>query len=208
MDPGRLQRCWSLTPKATTPNLQELNQVQVVDARHYLPEPTELVDTMLRPQTSIVVDLSGAGRAEQDRLPASIAVGRRGAPRTTRIPPLGDLRRGPSAGHPRGSTLGEARRVRLSSFAPKSLPANEIDSTDVVLKLTDADTAAEITAQPVWRASVRFGSGPSRPFTIAERRTAHVRHRHKYADVVLPQERRFYFPPDRRPIHSSSWLHA
>jgi hypothetical protein len=42
---------------------------------------------------------------------------------------------------------------------------------------------------------VRFGSGPPRPFTIAERRTAHVRHRHKYADVVLPKERQFYFRP-------------
>ena len=73
----------------------------------------------------------------------------------------------------------------MSSFAPKSLPANEIDSSDVVLELTDANAAANVASQPVRRASVRFGSGPSRRFTIAERRTNHVRHRHKYADVFL-----------------------
>ena len=42
---------------------------------------------------------------------------------------------------------------------------------------------------------MRFGAGPPRGFTIAERRTVHVRHRHKYADVSLPRERRFYFRP-------------
>jgi hypothetical protein len=53
----------------------------------------------------------------------------------------------------------------LSSFAPKSLPANEIDSSDVVLELTDANAAANVASQPVRRASVRFGSGLSRRFT-------------------------------------------
>ena len=46
-----------------------------------------------------------------------------------------------------------------------------IDSTDVVLELTGADTAEEIAERTVRRATVRFGSGPSRPFTIADRRT-------------------------------------
>jgi hypothetical protein len=83
----------------------------------------------------------------------------------------------------------------LSSFAPASLPANEIDDTDVVLTLNEADTAADVASRTLRRASVRFGAGPPRAFTIAERRTVHVRHRHKYADVALPRERRFYFRP-------------
>jgi len=79
----------------------------------------------------------------------------------------------------------------LSSFAPASLPAKEIESSDVVLTLDHPDTAVDITSPR--RATIRFGSGPTRPFTIADRMTTHVRHGHKYADIQLPQERRFYF---------------
>jgi len=79
----------------------------------------------------------------------------------------------------------------LSSFAPASLPAREIDSTDVMLTLSDNANGAEMTS--FRRASLRFGCGPSRGFTIADRQTDHVRHRRKYADVRLPDERRFYF---------------
>ena len=94
----------------------------------------------------------------------------------------------------------EARWARrggcvLSSFTPALLPAHEIDRADVVLELTNADTAGELASKTVRRAAARFGAGPSRAFTIAERRIAHVRHRHKYADVSLPRERRFYFRP-------------
>lgn len=94
----------------------------------------------------------------------------------------------------------EARWTRrggyvLSSFAPASLPPNEIDDTDVVLTLDQADTATDVASRTLRRASVRFGAGPPRVFAVAEHRTMHVRHRHKYADVSLPKERRFYFRP-------------
>ena len=79
----------------------------------------------------------------------------------------------------------------LSSFAPALLPAHEIDSSDVVLTLSNADAAGDVAS--LRRASARFGFGPSRGLTIAERRTAHVGHRHKYADMCLPKEPRFYF---------------
>jgi hypothetical protein len=79
----------------------------------------------------------------------------------------------------------------LSSFASASLPAKEIDSSDVVLTLDHPDTTVDIASPR--RATVRFGSAPTRPFTIADRLTTHVRHRHKYADITLPHERRFYF---------------
>jgi CheB methylesterase len=96
----------------------------------------------------------------------------------------------------------------LSSFAPKSLPANEIDSTDIVLKLTLADTATDVTSRTTRRATVRFGSGPSRPFTLADRRTTHVRHRHKYADVALPKGRRFYFQAiDDQSVPAAATMH-
>ncbi|HTY27417.1 MAG TPA: HAD family hydrolase, partial [Mycobacterium sp.] len=96
----------------------------------------------------------------------------------------------------------------LSSFAPAALPAKEFDAGDVVLDLTDApDSFEEIAPNPVRRATVRFGSGPPRPFTIALRRTAHVRHRHKYADVTLPRERRFYFrTAEGRPLVTAATM--
>jgi hydroxymethylpyrimidine pyrophosphatase-like HAD family hydrolase len=181
-----------IDPEGDHLELRELNQVQIVDARRYLPEPSELV-TMLGPYTSMVVDLSAL--AEPNKIDY-----------LHRLRPAAEAHR-EQHGFPHwviydeAHLLGtdeQARWVRrggyvLSSFAPKSLPANELDSSDVMLKLTDTSASAQVTARPLWRASVRFGSGPSRPFTIAERRTAHVRHRHKYADVFLPQERRFHF---------------
>ncbi|HTX95411.1 MAG TPA: hypothetical protein VME67_11500 [Mycobacterium sp.] len=45
-------------------------------------------------------------------------------------------------------------------------------------------------------------------FTIAERRTRHVRHRRKYADVRLPMERRFYFRTfDGQTIAPAAMMH-
>ena len=55
---------------------------------------------------------------------------------------------------------------------------------------------------------IRFGSAPTRPFTIADRLTTHVRHRHKYADITLPHERRFYFhTTDGIPIAPAATMH-
>ena len=80
-----------------------------------------------------------------------------------------------------------------------------------MLTLTNAYTATGVT--PLRRASARFGSGPSRAFTIADRRTARVRHRHKYVDTRLSKEQRFYFTPPTGRLSSqprrcatSAWL--
>ena len=183
-----------LDPEGDHVELGEFNQVQVIDARHHLPEPAELVDT-LHPHTSVVVDLSGlAGPHKTDylhRLRSAAGVHReaRGFPHWVIY----------DEAHLLGSHE-EAHWTRrggyvLSSFAPASLPPNEIDDTDVVLTLDKSDTAGDVASRTLRRASVRFGAGPPRGFAIAERRTAHVRHRHKYADVSLPRERRFYFRP-------------
>jgi hydroxymethylpyrimidine pyrophosphatase-like HAD family hydrolase len=197
-----------LDPEGDHTDLQELNQVQVVDARHYLPEPTELVNTLLHPHTSIVVDLSGLAEPKKinylHRLRSTAEAHREehGFPHWVIY----------DEAHLLG-THEEAPWTRrggyvLSSFAPKSLPAHEIDSTDIVLKLTTADTATEVTSRTTRRATVRFGSGPSRPFTLADRRTTHVRHRHKYADVALPEKRRFYFQAiDGQSLPAAATMH-
>ena len=183
-----------LDPEGDHLELQEFNQVQVVDARHQLPEPAELMDT-LHPQTSIVLDLSGlAGPHKIDYLhqlwsAAGVHREAHGFPHWVIY----------DEAHLLGSHE-EAHWTRrggyvLSSFAPAALPANETDDTDVVLEIDNPDTAGDVASRTLRRASVRFGAGAPRAFTIAERRTAHVRHRHKYADISLPRERRFYFRP-------------
>lgn len=181
-------------PEGDHVELQELNQVQVVDARHHLPEPTELVNTLLHPYSSIVLDVSALAEPDKVeylhrlRLAAEAYREQHGFPHWVVY----------DEAHLLGADE-EARWRRrggyvLSSFAPNSLPANEIDTSDVVLDLVDIDdTAGEVASGGVHRATVRFGSGAPRPFTVAQRRTTHVRHRHKYADVSLPRDRRFYF---------------
>ena len=183
-----------LDPEGDHVELQEFNQVQVVDARHHLPEPTELVDT-LRPHTSVVVDLSGLTSPHKTdylhRLWSAAGVHREahGFPHWVIY----------DEAHLLGSHE-EAHWTRrggyvLSSFARAALAASEIDDTDVVLEVDNPDTAGDVASRTIRRARVRFGDGPPRPFTVAGRRTMHVRHRHKYADVSLPRERRFYFRP-------------
>lgn len=90
---------------------------------------------------------------------------------------------------------GDVRRAGyvLSSFAPASLPADEIDGADIVLELGHEEASSGVEATRVLRATLRAGTEPARSFTVAARRTTHIRHRHKYADVSLPAERQFCF---------------
>lgn len=181
-------------PEGDHLELGELSQVMVVDAGDRLPEPTELVSTLLHPYASIVLDASGLDQRDKARY-------------LHRLRSAAEAHR-EQHGFPHwvlydeAHLLGTEEEVRwrrqggyvLSSFAPAALPAKEFEAGDVVLDLAEAqDSWADIAPNPVRRATVRFGSGAPRPFAIADRRTAHVRHRHKYSDVTLPRERRFYF---------------
>jgi hypothetical protein len=62
--------------------------------------------------------------------------------------------------------------------------------------------------EPERRPTVRLGSGTARPFTIAERRTAHVRHRHKYADVSYSSiDRSTSTQADDHPVAAAGTMH-
>ena len=187
-----------LDPQGDHVQLRELSQVQVVDGGDYLTEPAELVNA-LHPHSSMVIDMSGLAD------PIKLAY-------LHRLRSTAEAHR-ERYGFPHwviydeAQLLGadeQARWVRrggyvLSSFVPASLPAHEIDSSDIVLTLTNAQTPTDIDSPR--RATICFGSGPARWFTIADRQTTHVRHWHKYADIRLPQERRFYFHvTDGQPI--------
>ncbi|CAN3127459.1 HAD-IIB family hydrolase [Mycobacterium sp. smrl_JER01] len=192
-------------PEGDHTELRELDNVVLVDSRHRLLEPTDLVE-MLHPRTSLVVDLSALdgdakrGYAHRLRTVVEAHRERHGFPHWVIWDEAHLL--GPGQ---------EQRWVRrggyvLSSFAPATLPAEEIDASDVVLEthLTDRTGAVPY---PVPQATVRHGTARPRPFTVATRRTTHIRHRHKYADVALPRERRFYFhQPDGRFVAPAATL--
>jgi phosphoglycolate phosphatase-like HAD superfamily hydrolase len=182
-----------IDPEGDHVELEDLGRVQVIDARRYLPEPTELVNSLVRPGSSIVVDMSAIAAADKTdfvhllRATAEAHREQHGFPHWVIYDEAHLLGADPNARWVRrGGYL-------LSSFTPAALPAEEIDSTDVVLGLPGRDTSSHVGSRIRRRATIRFGFGEVRPFTIAERQTAHVRHRHKYADVSLPRERRFYF---------------
>ncbi len=177
-------------PEGDHVQLQQLNQVQVVGGIHPLLEPAELVTT-LRPNSSLVVDMSRlTDSGKRDYL--------------HRLRPIAEAHR-EQHGFPHWVIYDEAHLLGadeeahwlrrggyvLSSFAPASLPAHETDSSDIVLTVTNRDQAAAVGSPR--RAAIHLGPKSSRTFSVSERRTAHVRHRHKYAHVRLPPERRFYF---------------
>lgn len=178
-------------PEGDHTELKNLDNVTVVDSRYHLPEPSELSD-MLHPRTSVVVDLSGlepeAKSGYVHRLRSVVEAHREqhGFPHWVIYDEAHLL------GHQE-----EARWLRrggyvLSSFAPATLPAEEVDASDIVVETLELDRN-EAVLQAIPRATIRCGNGSPRPFTVAQRRTVHIRHRHKYSDVALPRERRFYF---------------
>lgn len=197
-----------IDPEGDHVELQDLGRVQVVDAERHLPEPTDLVNSLRHPDTSIVVDMSGLAAANKidymRRLRTTAEAHREehGFPHWVVY----------DEAHLLGSHR-DAHWIRrggylLSSFAPAALPADEIDSTDVLLELSEIDSPSEVASPIGPRAKIRLGFGEVRPFTVAARRTAHVRHRHKYADVSLPRERRFYFwAADGQPPKSAATMH-
>ncbi len=182
-----------LDPEGDHTELKELDNVVLVDIRHSPVEPPDLVE-MLHPATSLVVDLSSLGAEAKSgyvhRLRSVVEAHREqhGFPHWV----IWD----------EAHLLGRQREERwvrrggyvLSSFAPAALPADEIDASDIVVETMRPDRA-ESVSNPPQRATIRHGADSPRPFTIARRRTAHIRHRHKYVDVALPRERRFYFHP-------------
>lgn len=89
----------------------------------------------------------------------------------------------------------------LSTWLPDHLPAEVLESLDVVLDL-GVEAARNL---PAWAGpagarprpgqallSRRGGSGP-RPFTVARRASPHARHLHKYSARALPPAQHFVF---------------
>ncbi len=176
--------------------LAELSNVRIVDAGEYLPPPVDLMGAMLHPGGSVVLDLSGMVEAEKVRYLRRLRAVTRTQSEAHGVPHWvvfdeAHLRGNRDLEHepvwtPRGGYV-------LASFMPGLIATSTLECADVVLRMEDGDSTLGTVAAPARRATIRFGSGPTRVFAVGARRTRHVRHRHKYADVQLPQARRFYF---------------
>ncbi|MGD1237568.1 HAD hydrolase family protein [Mycobacterium seoulense] len=193
-----------IDPEGDHLQLQQLGHVQVADGGLHPPEPAELVNA-LRPNAGMVVDLSGLAEPTKTdyvhRLRSTAEAHREqyGFPHWVIYDEAHLL------GYAEEAHWARRGGYVLCSFAPAALPAHEADSSDVVLALTSSDTATDLASRR--RATIRFGSGPPREFTIGERHTRHVRHRHKYADIHLPAERRFYFHATGLPTAAAATMH-
>ncbi|MGN6132436.1 MAG: HAD-IIB family hydrolase [Nocardioidaceae bacterium] len=183
-------------PEGDHVGLEEMGGVRVVDAVDHLPTPLELVSSLLHPLSSVVLDLSGLVEADKVAYVRRLASVGRAQRQQHGIPHWvlfdeAHLRGGREL-DAEGTWTPQAGYV-LSSFMPALLPIEHVDCADVVIDLGDGYDAAGLGFGAARRGTLRLGSSPPRAFTVAVRRTPHVRHRHKYADVQLPAERRFYF---------------
>ena len=185
-----------IDPEGDHVALQELPDVRTVDAAEHLPSPMELLGSMLHPLSSVVLDLSGLVEDEKTAYVRRLAAVGRAQREQYGVPHWvvfdeAHLRGGREL-DAEGTWTPQSGYV-LSSFMPALLPVDDLDCADVVVEMFDGDERDRLGFGVVQRAWLRLGSSSARPFTVAARRTAHVRHRHKYADVQLPAERRFYF---------------
>lgn len=183
--------------------LEQLSNVRVVDAGDYLPQPVDLLAWLTHPLTSVVLDLSRlrddekVDYLERLRLVGQAAREETGLPHWVVLDEahLPASRQADDDWHwsPRGGYL-------LASFMPTLIPAAELECADVVLQFHgDPDLTGLRLGEPR-RATMRIGGDEVRPFNVGDRRTAHVRHRHKYADLPLPENRRFYFRVRGEPL--------
>lgn len=183
--------------------LEQLNNVRVVDAGEHLPQPVDLLASLTHPLTSVVLDMSrlrddekidylerlrvaGQAQREQTGLPHWVVMDEAHLPAS---------RQDGEDWHwsPRGGYV-------LASFLPALIPAAEVESADLVLELRGDETSSGLRLGEPRRATMRVGREDPRPFVVGERRTPHVRHRHKYADLQLPVSRRFYFRVRGEPL--------
>ena len=104
------------------------------------------------------------------------------------------------------------RGLCLVTYRPHLLSEQLRDGMDAMITVTGSPmTSGSLKVNP--RAVLSESTG-ERPFTLAARRTRHVRHLHKYAAAQLPEHHRFYFhgsdvPPAANLVefaHGLRWL--
>ncbi len=209
-----------LDPEGDYRSLEALPGVLILGGENPPPKPHELVAALRYPDVSVVVDLSLLPHAEKFEymraaLPSLASLRRQtGVPHRIVVDEAHYFLHGPDAAGLLDMDLAGYTLVsyRLSGLDPSILRASdfvivtrESDSREIdQLRALLGDLAAD-TAE--WRAllgSLGPGEAALLPVTgemagelsrirLAPRRTPHVRHRTKYVDVPVPDEKAFVF---------------
>lgn len=183
-----------IDPEGDHAVLAELPNVQLVEMSPNGPEPVELLTTLTQALDSVVLDLSSLAppaRAEYVRrlLPATEA-----ARVAYGLPHWVILDEAHLGGDPSGTPV---RPVFGPGYVLASYQLDQIshlireDEPATVLVTHPPEQA--LGAMAPRRATLTSPTERERPFTVGQRRTAHVRHEHKYITQPLPSDRRFYF---------------
>jgi len=158
--------------------LQELDRVQVVEVGRDLLDPAELPHWLGRPDISVVVEMSRLAEPRKFdyvlRLRAAAQAHREEHGFPDWLVYDGRQLFGGDTDAPGIRPGGWS----LSSFDPATLPAGQVDDTEVLLELTEADSSAQLASWIGPRASIRLGCGEVRPFTVAARQTTYARCQH------------------------------
>lgn len=208
-----------IDPEGDYRPLQALPGVIALGGADPLPRPHELLRALQHPDTSVVLDLSRLSHADKVQfvhsvLPALVLLRRR-----TGLPDRIVLDEAHYFVHtPRPADLFDAERYgyTLVTYRASHLPREILDASEVVLVTSESDPA-EVAAlhalcgatEPVERwatilAALGTGEAAALPVTeeagstlrrihLAPRLTAHVRHREKYVDVPITDDRAFVF---------------
>lgn len=183
-----------IDPEGDHTVLADLPHVQLIELGASSPEPVEILATLTQALDSVVLDLSSLpapARAEYVRrlLPATQAarVGY-GLPHWV-ILDEAHLGADPSAATTR-PTFGPG--FLLASYQLDQL-AHLVRENEPAFVLTTHLPEQALGAMAPRRATLSSPAERERPFTVGQRRTAHVRHEHKYITQPLPSDRRFYF---------------
>jgi hydroxymethylpyrimidine pyrophosphatase-like HAD family hydrolase len=178
--------------------LDRLRNTVVLDGR---PPVSELLSMLRQPSLSVVLDVSALGPGERldylRTLPEAIEAQRAawGLPHWIVVDEA-------QATLLEGGIVAEVFRPTdrgycLVTYHPEQLCADATAAIDVTITAARPSNATlERAAQPPHAATVRETGLPERTLSVDTRRTPHVRHRHKYAIVSLPEHRWFRF---RRP---------
>ena len=81
----------------------------------------------------------------------------------------------------------------LVTYRPEQLCAVATAAIDVTITALATEGPRHLAPEPRARATLREAGTPERGFTVATRRTPHVRHRHKYTAATLPEQCWFRF---------------
>jgi hydroxymethylpyrimidine pyrophosphatase-like HAD family hydrolase len=179
-------QCLVIDHEGDHTNLDSTPRITVVSAPA-LPDPKKLGLLLASRGRSLVLDISGLNQVEQSSYLARV------------LPAVHALRR--SRGRPHWVVVDEAQHL-MEAASPEMLHDVRLrgwcfttyrpqDLIPEVAATIDTELTVESDGSPT--VAVRTRGGAQYTFTAAERASAHVRHRHKYATVALPEEEQFRF---------------